>query len=309
MRHFISVNQLTADEMMRLLKTADRYRHTGYKLKQQRFAANLFFEPSTRTKSSFIIAERKLGMEVLDFHATTSSTEKGESLYDTVKTFEALGADLITVRDCSDTWFEQLRDHISIPIINAGAGKAEHPTQCLLDMLTIYQEFQSFNDLQVVIAGDIKHSRVARSNAYALKALGATVWLSAAPGFEDYSLGFPYISIDEAVNSCDALMLLRIQHERHQESSTVNQSYLENYGLTKNREKQMKKHAIILHPAPVNRGIEIDSDLVECERSRIFKQMENGVYLRMALITNMLQEWGITSENYIEECKTTVSNR
>ncbi|WP_373895957.1 aspartate carbamoyltransferase catalytic subunit [Virgibacillus sp. CBA3643] len=308
MRHFISANQLTVKEIMRLFETADWYRYTGLELKQQLFAANLFFEPSTRTKSSFIIAQRKLGMEVLDFHSTTSSTQKGETLYDTVKTFEALGADLVTIRHCSDTWFEQVRDHISIPIINAGAGKAEHPTQCLLDMLTIYQEFRSFKGLKVVIAGDIKHSRVAQSNAHALKALGASVFLSAAPGFEDYSLDFPYISMDEAVNCCDALMLLRIQHERHEESSTTDSSYLENYGLTKKREKQMKKHAIILHPAPINRGVEIDSDLVECERSRIFKQMENGVYIRMAIITNTLQEWGIMNENTIEKCKAAISS-
>lgn len=309
MRHFISINQLTADEIMNLFETADRYRYRGYELKQQRFAANLFFEPSTRTKSSFIIAQRKLGMEVLDFHTETSSVKKGESLYDTAKTFESIGANLLVVRHQSESWFEKIRGNISIPMINAGAGTAEHPTQCLLDLMTIYQEYRTFKDLKVVISGDIKHSRVAQSNAYALKALGAKVYFSAAPGFEASSLDFPYISIDKAVSSCDVLMLLRIQHERHHENLTTDQHYLENYGLTKEREKQMKKHAIILHPAPINRGIEIDSDLVECERSRIFKQMENGVYIRMAIITNILQEWGILNENSIEKCETAIGSR
>ncbi|WP_449353970.1 aspartate carbamoyltransferase catalytic subunit [Virgibacillus natechei] len=309
MRHFISANQLTVEEIMRLFETADWYRGTGLELKQQLFAANLFFEPSTRTKSSFIIAQRKLGMEVLDFHTETSSVKKGESLYDTAKTFESIGANLLVVRHQSDSWFEKLKGNISIPMINAGAGTAEHPTQCLLDLMTIYQEYRTFNDLKIVIVGDIKHSRVAQSNAYALKALGAKVFFSAAPGFEAYQLDFPYISIEEAVNRCDAIMLLRTQHERHDQRSAFMTDYLENYGLTKGREKQMKKHAIILHPAPINRGVEIDSDLVECERSRIFKQMENGVYIRMAIITNILQEWGIMNENTIEKCKTAISSR
>ncbi|UJL47871.1 aspartate carbamoyltransferase catalytic subunit [Virgibacillus sp. NKC19-16] len=308
MRHFISVNQLTVEEIMNLFETADWYRYTGLELKQQLFAANLFFEPSTRTKSSFIIAQRRLGMEVLDFHTETSSVKKGESLYDTAKTFESMGANLLVVRHQSDSWFENLKGNISIPMINAGAGTAEHPTQCLLDLMTIYQEYRTFKDLKIVIAGDIKHSRVAQSNAYALKALGARVFFSAAPGFEAYQLDFPYISMDEAVNMCDAIMLLRIQHERHNQGSASMTDYLKNYGLTKDREKRMKQHAIILHPAPINRGVEIDSDLVECERSRIFKQMENGVYIRMAIITNILQEWGIMNENSIEKCETAISS-
>lgn len=309
MRHFISVNQLSKEEIVNILKTADRYCNTGYKLKQQLFVANLFFEPSTRTKTSFIVAQRKMGMEVLDFHTETSSIQKGESLYDTVKTFESIGANILTIRHPSDYWFDSHLEDISIPIINAGAGKTEHPTQCLLDLLTIYQEYQTFKNLKIVIAGDIKHSRVAQSNAYALKALGANVFLSAAPEFEDTSLDFPYISMDDAVNTCDVVMLLRIQHERHDEKSREMSNYLNNYGLSKEREKQMQNHAIILHPAPINRGIEIDSSLVECERSRIFKQMKNGVYIRMAIMTNILQEWGIMNETSIEECETTIISK
>ncbi|GAA0612877.1 aspartate carbamoyltransferase catalytic subunit [Virgibacillus siamensis] len=269
---------------------------------RQLFAANLFFEPSTRTKMSFVVAERKLGIETLDFQMESSSVVKGESLYDTAKTCEAIGASMMVIRHQDDDWYKELTNNLSMPIINAGAGKGEHPTQSMLDLLTIYQEYGTFSGLKVVIAGDISHSRVAHSNAYALQTLGAEVYFAAAPGFEDMSMDFPYLSIDEAVEVCDVLMLLRIQHERHSRKSCDTFSYLEKYGLTREREQKMKAHAIILHPAPVNRGVEIDSCLVECPRSRIFKQMENGVYIRMAIIQTLLQEWGMYHEIALEKC-------
>jgi len=301
MRHFISVDALTVEELYTVFETAEKYR-TGNVIKpyRQLFAANLFFEPSTRTKMSFIVAQKKLGMEVLEHHNESSSTKKGESLYDTAKTFEAIGADMLVIRDQSDHWIEEIGDKISIPVINAGAGKKEHPTQCMLDLLTIYQEYGGFKGLKLVIAGDIKHSRVAHSNALALKRLGAEVYLSAAPGYEDKSLDFPYITMDEAAEVADVIMLLRIQHERHGDSPKVD-NYLSKYGLTKEREGKMKHGSIILHPAPVNRGVEIDTDLVECERSRILKQMNNGVFVRMAIITKLLEEWGITNETIINQ--------
>ncbi|MGJ9460620.1 aspartate carbamoyltransferase catalytic subunit [Oceanobacillus sp. CF4.6] len=303
MRHFISVNQLTVEDIYSILETAEYYRTHEVKLNKQLFAANLFFEPSTRTKMSFVVAQKKLGLEILDFHSDSSSVIKGESLYDTAKTFESIGSDLLIVRHHSDSWFEELDDRISVPIINAGAGKEEHPTQCMLDLLTIYQEYGCIKGLKVVIVGDIKHSRVARSNAFALRKLGAIVYLSAAPGFEDDELDFPYISIDEAAETCDVVMLLRIQHERHLHKAETS-DYLELYGLTKERERKMKKQAIIMHPAPINRGVEMDTDLVECGRSRIFKQMENGVFVRMAIMMNVLNEWGIiTNENNFKKRK------
>ena len=302
MKHFISVSQLTTDDIFSTLELADNYQRGNIQRIDQAFAANLFFEPSTRTKMSFVVAQRKLGLEVLDFHAETSSVQKGESLYDTARTFESIGANLLVVRHPSDDWYNEINANINIPIINAGAGKAEHPTQCMLDLMTIYQEFGSFKGLNIAIAGDIKHSRVAHSNAQALRRLGANVFLSAAPGFEDLSLDFPYITIDEAVETCDVVMLLRIQHERHDRSQRRDH-YLENFGLTKEREQRMLDHAIIMHPAPINRGVEIDSSIVECERSRIFKQMNNGVYVRMAIMTNLLKNWGIIHENTFEERK------
>ncbi len=298
MKHFISVNQLSNEEIFNTIELAEQYRHRNFKVNDQYFVANLFFEPSTRTKMSFVVAQRKLGLEVLDFHPEQSSVQKGESLYDSVKTFEAIGAQLLVIRHEEDEWFKEIIDNVNIPIINAGAGKTEHPTQCMLDLLTIYQEFGSFQGLNIAIAGDIKHSRVAHSNAEAFSKLGANVYLCSAPEYVDSTLDYPYISIDEAVKKCDVIMLLRIQHERHDQFSN-HENYLEAYGLTKEREKQMLDHAIILHPAPINRGVEIDSDLVECDRSRIFKQMSNGVYMRMAIMTQLLTNWGIIHEDTI----------
>lgn len=305
MRHFISVNQLTNEEIYTLLNTAEEYRIGNDKLNEQLFAANLFFEPSTRTKMSFVVAEKKLGIESLDFQTESSSVLKGESLYDTAKTFEAIGANFLVIRHEANNWYQELEEKISIPIINGGAGSTEHPTQTMLDLLTIYQEFGRFDGLKVAIAGDIKHSRVARSNAICLQNLGAEVYLSAAQGMERDLLEFPYLSIDEAVEECDVLMLLRIQHERHHYSVNT-YDYLERYGLTKERENRMKNDAIIMHPAPINRGVEIDSDLVESRRSRIFKQMENGVYMRMAIITNLLNEWGIIHDEVVKKYQTAI---
>ncbi len=302
MEHFISANQWSKDDIHSYLEVAAKHRLGDIRIPDQLFAANLFFEPSTRTLMSFIVAQRKLGMEVLDFHPQSSSITKGETLYDTARTFEAIGASVLVIRHQSDYWFDDFNGNISIPIINAGAGTQEHPTQCLIDLDTIYQEFGKFEGLNIVIVGDILHSRVARSNAYALNKLGANVYLSAAPGFEDPSLGYPYITMDEAVELCDVMMLLRIQHERHNEYATPSYNYHQTYGLTIEREQKMQKQAIIMHPGPVNRGVEIASELVECPRSRIFKQMANGVHVRTAITAKLLCEWGIINEHTFKKC-------
>src|SRR5690625_852949 len=183
MKHFISVNQLSNEEIFNTIELAEQYRHRNFKVNDQYFVANLFFEPSTRTKMSFVVAQRKLGLEVLDFHPEQSSVQKGESLYDSVKTFEAIGAQLLVIRHEEDEWFKEIIDNVNIPIINAGAGKTEHPTQCMLDLLTIYQEFGTFENINIVIAGDIKHSRVAKSNAHVLKRMGDNVYLCSFTGF------------------------------------------------------------------------------------------------------------------------------
>lgn len=303
MKHFISIEDLTEKEIYDLLRMTKMYREGEYKLTKQVFVANLFFEPSTRTKTSFVVAERKLGIEDLEFATHTSSMKKGETLYDTAKTFEAVGADCLVIRHEDDEWSNGISKDLKVPIINAGSGKKDHPTQSLLDLDTIYQEFGYFTGLKVAIAGDIKHSRVARSNAQSLAKLGVEVYFTAADEFKETEFGYPYISMDEAVETCDVVMLLRIQHERHEGFSGSTLNYLEKFGLTKKRESNMKSHAIILHPGPVNRGVEIDSDLVECKRSRISKQIENGVYTRMAVLTKQLLEWKVIDESHIQKCQ------
>ncbi|KAA0126957.1 aspartate carbamoyltransferase catalytic subunit [Chryseobacterium sp. SN22] len=260
------------------------------------FCSNLFFEDSTRTKTSFDIAERKLGLQVVPFDASNSSVNKGESLYDTVKTIESLGVNLVVIRDKKDRYFDELKN-IKIPVINGGDGTGNHPSQCMLDLMTIYQEFGKFEGLKIGIVGDVKHSRVANSNAEALRRLGAKVYFSGPEQWFDEGalINGTYLSVDELIHEVDVLMLLRIQHERHDSKMSFSASeYHRKYGLTKEREKAMKKEAIIMHPAPINRGVEIDTDLVECGRSRIFRQMQNGVFARMAILKEALEKEGYT---------------
>lgn len=300
MRHFISLDQFSEEEILDLLLAAREFEEKEAKITKQLFVGNLFFEPSTRTKMSFEIALKKLGLEVLNFSAEHSSVEKGESLYDTVKTFEALGAHALILRHEDNYWYESLKNSLSIPLINAGAGTKEHPSQSLLDLYTIHKQFNTLENITITIIGDIKHSRVAQSNTKILDRLGAEVLLCAAEPFIDEDLPYSYISIDQAVEISDVVMLLRPQTERHRQREVFD-NYLTNYGLTKDRERKMKENAIILHPAPIHRGVEIDSSLVESRRSRIFEQMRNGVFIRMAIVTKILKEWGILHETDIKK--------
>ena len=267
-----------------------------YTAQDEIFVSNLFFEDSTRTKISFEMAERKLGLSVIPFDTSQSSVNKGESLYDTSKTLESIGLNLLVIRHGQNQYYDELKN-IKIPIINAGDGTGNHPSQTMLDLMTIKQEFGSFKDLKIAIAGDVKHSRVANSACDILRKLGAKVYFSGPrEWFDEGSLmNGTYREIDGLIPEIDVLMLLRIQHERHHQKIKYSlEEYLRKYGLTKEREKKMKPNAIIMHPAPVNRNVEIDSDLVECSRSRIFKQMENGVFARMAILKNTLEQKGFT---------------
>ncbi|WP_270181807.1 aspartate carbamoyltransferase catalytic subunit [Alkalihalobacillus sp. CinArs1] len=290
MKHLLDMQSIEPGDIEDLLHMAERFRLGKETIEYPTvFVANLFFEPSTRTRFSFEVAQKRLGCHTLNFEAAGSSVQKGESLYDTIKTLEAIGAKAAVIRHPKERYFESLLERTSLSIINAGDGCGHHPTQSLLDLLTIKQEFGSFRGLRVVIAGDIKHSRVARSNAYVLTRLGALVSFSGPEAWRDDSIGaYPYITMDEAVREADVVMLLRIQNERHHQQTNENASYLADHGLTVEREKNMKRNSIIMHPAPVNRGVEIDTSLVECDRSRIFKQMENGVYVRMAVLNRVL---------------------
>ena len=280
----LRIRDLSKDELMGILMDAQLFgaSQKDWQSPQRRLVANLFFEPSTRTHYSFASAEHQLGCCVEDFTAAGSSVEKGESLYDTVKTFESVGYDAVVIRHRQDEYFREL-EGIEIPIINAGDGAGNHPTQCLLDLLTLYQEFGRIEGIRLAIIGDIQHSRVASSNREAMELLGGEWVFSGPPQWQRE--GYPYMPIDEAVEWADAVMMLRIQHERHASAMQMSKAeYLQRYGLTKERASRMKPHAIIMHPAPVNRDVEIDSDLVESPKSRIFKQMSNGVLIRKAAI-------------------------
>ncbi|MBW8360278.1 MAG: aspartate carbamoyltransferase catalytic subunit [Weeksellaceae bacterium] len=291
----LTTTDLTVEKINSLLKTAEEFsKGKMLKAKEDIYVSNLFFEDSTRTKTSFDIAERRLGLNVVPFDVTSSSVNKGESLYDTVKTLESLGVNLLVIRHKQDKYYDDLKN-IDIPVINGGDGRGHHPSQTLLDLMTIQQEFGKFKGLKVGIVGDVKHSRVANSNAEALRKLGAKVFFSGPEKWFDEGtiINGTYQSIDDLVREVDVLMLLRIQHERHGEKMKISlESYHKKFGLTKEREKVMKKDAIIMHPAPINRGVEIDSELVECDRSRIFKQMENGVFARMAILIDALEGKG-----------------
>ncbi|SDH77425.1 aspartate carbamoyltransferase [Chryseobacterium taeanense] len=292
-----TITELSTERINRIVQEALAFSEgKTARIEGEVFCSNLFFEDSTRTKTSFDIAERKLGLQIVPFDASNSSVNKGESLYDTVKTIESLGINLVVIRDKKDRYFEELKN-IKIPVINGGDGTGNHPSQCMLDLMTIYQEFGKFEGLKVGIVGDVKHSRVANSNAEALRRLGAKVYFSGPEQWFDEGalINGTYLSVDEMIHEVDVLMLLRIQHERHDSKMSFSPSeYHRKYGLTKEREKAMKKEAIIMHPAPINRGVEIDSELVECERSRIFRQMQNGVFARMAILKEALEKEGYT---------------
>lgn len=296
MKHLLTMAELSCEDIEEILTQAEGFKKSEIWLPERKYyAANLFFENSTRTKCSFEMAERRLGMEVIPFETQTSSVSKGETLYDTVKTLESIGVDVLVIRHETDRYFDELIENINIPILNGGDGCGNHPTQCLLDLMTIKEEFGTFKGLKVSIIGDISHSRVARSNAEALKKLGADVYFSGPQEWFPSELleNGSYLPVDEAVETGDVIMLLRVQHERHQSTSSLSkEQYHQEFGLTAERAEKMKDNSIIMHPAPVNRGAEIAGELVESKKSRIFKQMENGVYVRMAVLKRALENRG-----------------
>ncbi len=290
MKHCLNLKSLTIEEINNILILARECRTEKYSnfLKNQ-IVINLFFEPSTRTQYSFNIAEERLGMKVINFNPESSSLVKGETFYDTIKTFESFKPDALVIRSGINEYYLDLIGKVNVPILNAGDGVKGHPSQSLLDLYTIYDEFNRFEGLNVCIIGDIKHSRVAHTNIDIMKRLKMNVYTSGPIEFKDDN--YDYIEIDEAIKNMDIIMLLRVQHERHEKLMHISkEEYHLNYGITIDRVNMMKENAIIMHPAPFNRNVEIADDVVECTKSRIFKQMENGVYIRMALLLRALGE-------------------
>ncbi|SPE05843.1 Aspartate carbamoyltransferase [Lactiplantibacillus plantarum] len=306
-QNLVSVEQFSNQDVMAYLKLAQAFKNgKTVQLSQPTFAMNLFFENSTRTHTSFEMAERRLGLQVIPFDPKTSSVTKGESLLDTLKTIEAIGVNLAVVRHPRDRYYQPLLDAgFDMSLINAGDGSGQHPSQSLLDMLTIYEEFGHFDGLKIAIVGDLAHSRVARSNMALLTQLGAQVYFGGPKEWycRDFEAYGEYQTMDQLVATMDVMMLLRVQHERLSQvnNQTFDASaYHQQYGLTAERTARMPKHAIIMHPAPVNRGVELASDLVEAPQSRIFQQMTNGVYIRMAMVASVLAHQGLISATQVE---------
>lgn len=291
----VSMRDLDVRTVEALIHRAEEFKHgTELELTEPVYAANLFFENSTRTHTSFEIAERRLGLSVVDFNPQASSVSKGETLYDTCLTLAAVGVRLLVIRHSQDAYYQELLHQPALPValINAGDGSGEHPSQSLLDMMTISETFGGFAGLKVAIVGDLNHSRVARSNMEVLQKLGAQVYFFGPEAWYDnqFDQFGQYLPIDELVEQVDVMMMLRVQHERHNDDSTFDQAaYHQQYGLTLARAARMKPEAIIMHPGPINRGVELASDLVESPRSKFVEQMRNGVFIRMAMIESVLR--------------------
>ncbi|MGX7023763.1 aspartate carbamoyltransferase catalytic subunit [Vagococcus hydrophili] len=295
LKHLLTAESLSDQEVMGLIQRAQQFKQGDRSQlnEQQFFTANLFFENSTRTHKSFEVAEKKLGIDVIEFDAKTSSVSKGESLYDTVLTMSAIGVHACVIRHWEENYYNELIESktITTSIINGGDGSGNHPTQCLLDLLTIYEEFGDFENLDIAICGDLTHSRVANSNMKMLKRLGANLFFCGPAEWynKKYEAYGEFITIDEAIQKVDVMMMLRVQHERHEEGHAFSkENYHRDYGLTNERAKQMKEKAIIMHPAPVNRDVELADELVESYQSRITQQMSNGVFMRMAILEAIL---------------------
>ena len=294
---FVSVEDLSVQEVEALIARAQYFKNGGARphLTEPVYVTNMFFENSSRTHTSFEMAERKLGLTVIPFDPSHSSTKKGETLYDTSLVMQAVGIDLEVIRHPENEYYEELihpkeNEHLNIGVINAGDGSGQHPSQCLLDMMTIYEQFGHFKDLKIAIVGDITNSRVAKSNMELLNKLGAQVYFSGPSYWYDskYDQYGQFEELDELVDQMDVMMLLRVQHERHagdpNEAQFDAKQYHEEFGINQKRYDQMKDDAIIMHPGPINRGVELASELVEAPKCRFVRQMENGVFMRMAMI-------------------------
>ena len=295
LKHLLTAEALTDREVMGLIRRAGEFKQGAkwHPEERQYFATNLYFENSARTHKSFEVAEKKLGLEVIEFEASRSSVQKGETLYDTVLTMSAIGVDVAVIRHGKENYYDELIQSktIQCSIINGGDGSGQHPTQCLLDLMTIYEEFGGFEGLKVAIVGDITHSRVAKSNMQLLNRLGAEIYFSGPEEWYDHQFDVygQYVPLDEIVEKVDVMMLLRVQHERHDgKESFSKEGYHLEYGLTNERATRLQKHAIIMHPAPVNRDVELADELVESLQSRIVAQMSNGVFMRMAILEAIL---------------------
>lgn len=295
-KDLISVEDLSLDEIELIFSTAKAFKATLDRSVKKvpslrgRTVVNLFMEPSTRTRTAFEIAAKRLSADVISISGNASSLVKGETLRDTAMNIQALNADIIVLRHSAAGAAQYLAERLRIPVINAGDGAHEHPSQALLDAFTIREKFgEDITGLNVTILGDILFSRVARSNIHLLKKLGAKVTL-AGPStlvpelFKSMGVSISH-NLKSAIAEADVLMLLRIQHERQTSSHFPSiGEYTSMFGLDKLRAEWLKPSAIIMHPGPINRGVEVDSQLADSDRSVILEQVTNGLAVRMAVL-------------------------
>ena len=309
-RNLLGIRGMSAGEITHFLDTAETFREVSEREIKKvptlrgRTVINLFFEPSTRTRTSFEIAGKRLSADVINISASSSSVTKGETLLDTARNLEAMSPDLIVIRHPSAGAPHQLARVCRAAIVNAGDGAHEHPTQALLDALTIRHRKGGFDGLRVAILGDILHSRVARSNAHLLTTLGATVTVAgpgtlAPPEFAALAGGGKLSvasRVEEAVEGADVVMVLRIQRERQDKAFLPSlREYAVHYGLNLKRLELAKPDAIVMHPGPMNRGIEIASDVADGSRSLILDQVANGLAVRMAVLYLLGGGAGVTN--------------
>jgi len=306
--HLLTMDDLGADEITEVLQVTDSFAEVGRRTNpkvptlRSRTVATLFFEDSTRTRMSFETAAKRMSADVLSFAAGSSSVKKGESLRDTVETIEAIGIDAVIIRHASSGVPARVAEWVDrCVVINAGDGWHQHPTQALLDLSTVRQAFGGgdaglarFDGLQVVIVGDIRHSRVARSQITAYAAMGAEVTLVAPstllpPSLEGWPVAAVSPHLDDVLEKADVVSLLRVQSERGSgEFVPTLREYTAGYGLTSRRAAMLRPEALILHPGPIVRGVEIASDVAELPASLITAQVSNGVAIRMAVLFLLL---------------------
>ncbi|MEO0141963.1 MAG: aspartate carbamoyltransferase catalytic subunit [candidate division WOR-3 bacterium] len=294
-KDLIGIEGLTSQEIINYLDTAEKFVEVISRpipiipALRGKTILTLFFEPSTRTQISFGIAAKRLSADVVSFSTATSSVKKGETLLDTARNIEAMKVDGVVVRHWASGAARFLAEHLDAFVINAGDGSHEHPTQALLDIMTIRQHFGNVKGLNVLLVGDITHSRVARSNIFGLKTLGANVAVCAPPTLLPLDIEKldvkVYYNLDEIIGEFDVVMALRIQLERQEAGLFPSiREYRNLYGLTKERMAKLNPRCIIMHPGPTNRGVEIDPEVADSERSVILKQVKNGVAMRMAIL-------------------------
>src|SRR3954466_5079694 len=299
-KHLLGLEELTADEIRFILDTADGFKEVSTRSVKKvpalrgRVVVNTFFEDSTRTRTSFALAAQRLSADLIDFSEKGSSVSKGETLIDTARNIEAMGVDIIVIRHPAAGAADLLARTVSCSVVNAGDGAHEHPTQGLLDLYTIRERFGKVEGLKVAIVGDIANSRVARSNLWGLKKLGAEVILVGPPtllprSFEQ--LGATVVhDLDSVIGEVDVVYMLRVQFERIASSQFPSvREFTRFFGLTWDRFQRCKPDVFVMHPGPMNRGIEISSDIADGPQSGILSQVTNGLAVRMAVLSLVSQ--------------------